>query len=62
MELTKKDKKHIDEQVDKLVWRIKAEASEYAELYERTFLEVLRDRIDIRLQAREEITELEKSR
>lgn len=55
MELTKKDKKHIDEQVEKLVWNIKVEASEYAELYERTFLLRLRDRIDDRLFAKDEI-------
>lgn len=55
MELTKKDQKHIDEQVDRLVWNIKVEASEYAELYERTFLERLRDRIDDRLYAKDEV-------
>lgn len=39
MELTKQDKKHIKERVDKLRWRIVDEAAEYARLYEKTFYE-----------------------
>ena len=39
MELTKKDKKHIDEQVRKLSFRIVDEANEYMRLYERTYYE-----------------------
>lgn len=37
MELTKQDKKHIDEQVRKLSFRIANEAKEYQRLYERTY-------------------------
>ena len=39
MELTKKDKKHIDEQVRKLSFRIVEEAKEYMLLYEKTYYE-----------------------
>ena len=39
MELTKQDKKHIEEQVRKLSFRIVDEAKEYMKLYERTYYE-----------------------
>ena len=39
MELTKQDKKHIDERVRKLSFRIVEEAKEYMTLYERTYYE-----------------------
>ena len=39
MELTKQDKKHIEERVKKLKFRIVDEAAEYARLYEKTFYE-----------------------
>ena len=39
MELTKKDKKHIEERVRKLSFRIVEEANEYMRLYERTYYE-----------------------
>lgn len=39
MELTRQDKKHIDEQVRKLSFRIVDEANEYMRLYERTYYE-----------------------
>ena len=39
MELTKKDKKHIEEQVRKLSFRIVEESEEYMRLYEKTYLE-----------------------
>ena len=39
MELTKQDKKHIDEQVRKLSFRIDEEAKEYMKLYEKTYYE-----------------------
>ena len=37
MELTKQDKKHIEEQVRKLSFRIVEEAREYMKLYEKTY-------------------------
>ena len=39
MELTKQDKKHIEERVRKLSFRIVDEAKEYMRLYEKTYLE-----------------------
>mgnify|MGYP003436720637 CR=1 FL=1 len=39
MELTKQDKKHIQERVRKLSFRIVEEAKEYMLLYERTYYE-----------------------
>ena len=39
MELTKKDKKHIEEQVRKLSFRIVDEANEYMNLYKKTYYE-----------------------
>ena len=39
MELTKQDKKHIQERVRKLSFRIVEEAKEYMRLYEKTYLE-----------------------
>ena len=39
MELTKKDKNHIEERVRKLKFRIVEEAKEYMRLYERTYYE-----------------------
>ena len=39
MELTKKDTKHIEEQVRKLSFRIVEESKEYMRLDEKTYLE-----------------------
>lgn len=39
MELTKQDKKHINERVRKLEFRVVEEATEYRRLYEKTFYE-----------------------
>lgn len=39
MELTKQDKKHIEERVRKLSFRIVEDAKEYMKLYERTYYE-----------------------
>ena len=39
MELTKQDKKHIQEQTRKLSFRIVEEAKEYSRLYEKTYYE-----------------------
>ena len=39
MELTKQDKKHIQEQTRKLSCRIVEEAKEYSRLYEKTYYE-----------------------
>ena len=51
MELTKQDKKHIQERVDKLSFRIVDEANEYARLYEKAYYDAVirkcQERIDI---------------
>ena len=39
MELTKQDKKHIQERVSKLSFRIVEDAKEYMLLYEKTYYE-----------------------
>lgn len=39
MELTKQDKKHIQERVSKLSFRIVDEAKEYMFIYEKTYYE-----------------------
>ena len=39
MELTKQDKKNIQEQTRKLSFRITEEAKEYSRLYEKTYYE-----------------------
>ena len=39
MELTKQDKKHIQERVRKLSFRIVEEANEYARIYEKSYYE-----------------------
>ena len=39
MELTKQDKKHIEERVRKLSFRIVEEANAYMHLYEKTYYE-----------------------
>lgn len=49
MELTKKDKRHIEEEVRKLQFRIVVESREYARLYEKTYLEALKEKISERI-------------
>ena len=60
MELTKQDKKHIKERVDKLRWRIVDEAAEYARLYEKTFYEevikMCQERIEVIDMYHEQVT------
>ena len=50
MELTKKDKRHIEEEARKLQSRIVVESREYARLYEKTYLETLKQKIDERIE------------
>lgn len=54
MELTKKDKRHIEEEVRKLQFRIGAESREYARLYEKTYLEALKEKINDRIDVIEQ--------
>lgn len=50
MELTKKDKKHIEAEVTKLMFRFNVECTEYARLYERTYLEELQKKIGEKIE------------
>ena len=62
MELTKQDKKHIQERVRKLSFRIVDEANEYARLYEKSYyekvIEVCQRRIDAIDTYHEQVTKL----
>ena len=50
MELTKQDKKHIRDRVNKLSFRIADEANEYARFYEKSYykevMKMCQERID----------------
>ena len=60
MELTKQDKKHIQERVDKLSFRMVDEANEYARLYEKSYYEEVikkcQERISIINTLHEQVT------
>ena len=62
MELTKQDKKHIEERVKKLQWRVVDEAAEYARLYEKTFYEevikMCQERIEVIDMYHEQVTKV----
>lgn len=51
MELTKKDKKHIEKQVSKLSFRIMEEASEYMRLYKKAYYEEVINMCKERIEA-----------
>ena len=60
MELTKQDKKHIEERVKRIKLRVVDEAAEYARLYEKTFYEevikMCQERISIINTLHEQVT------
>ena len=60
MELTKQDKKHIQERVRKLSFRIVEEANAYMHLYEKTYYEevikMCQERIDLVEDYHERVT------
>ena len=60
MELTKQDKKHIKERVNKLSFRLTDEANEYARLYEKSYYEEVikkcQERISIINTLHEQVT------
>ena len=60
MELTRKDKKHIDEQVRKLSFRIVDEANEYMHLYERTYYEKVIEMCEQKIETIDSLSELSK--
>ena len=51
MELTKQDKKHIQERVRKLSFRIEDEAKEYMSIYEKTYYEEVINMCQARIDA-----------
>ena len=51
MELTKQDKKHIQERVRKLSFRIVDEAKEYMFIYEKTYYEEVINMCQARINA-----------
>ena len=60
MELTKKDKKHIEERVRKLSFRIIDEANEYMHLYERTYYEEVIKMCEEKIETIDALSELSK--
>lgn len=58
MELTKKDKKHIEEKVRKLSFRIVDESREYMKLYERTYYEKVIELCQARIDAIDRLQEI----
>lgn len=58
MELTKQDKKHIDEQVRKLSFRIADEAKEYQRLYERRYYEKVIEMCEQKIETIDALSEL----
>ena len=62
MELTKQDKKHIQERVRKLSFRIVEEANAYMRLYEKTYYEevikMCQQRIDVIGTYHEQVTKV----
>ena len=60
MELTKKDKKHIEEQVRKLKFRIVDEDKEYQRLYERSYYEEVIKMCKEKIETIDALSELSK--
>lgn len=57
MELTKKDKRQLESEADKFVWKIQAHASEYAKLYEVTYYREIIKRLEYKIEAIESLSE-----
>ena len=60
MELTKQDKKHIEERVRKLSFRIVEESREYMKLYERTYYEEVIKMCEQKIEMIDALKELSK--
>ena len=62
MELTKQDKKRIQDKVNKLSFRLVDEANEYARLYEKAYYDAVirkcQERIDIIETLHEQVTKM----
>ena len=62
MELTKQDKRRIEEETDNVMARIRVDAVEYARLYEREFKLRLIERLQNEIDAAEYVAEHIKSK
>ena len=60
MELTRQDKKHIEERVRKLSFRIVEESREYMKLYERTYYEEVINMCEQKIETIDELKEMSK--
>ena len=60
MELTKQDKKRIEERVRKLSFRIVDDAQEYMKIYERTYYEKVIEMCEQKIEAIDALKELSK--
>ena len=60
MELTKQDKKNIEERVRQLSFRIVEDAQEYMRLYERTYYEEVIKRCEQKIDTIDALSELSK--
>ena len=60
MELTKQDKKHIEERVRQLSFRIVEDAQEYMKLYERTYYEYVIKMCEQKIETIDALSELSK--
>ena len=60
MELTRQDKKHIDERVRQLSFRIVEDAQEYMKLYERTYYEKVIEMCEQKIETIDALSELSK--
>lgn len=58
MELIKQDKKHIEERVQKLSFRIVEEAREYMNLYEMTYYEKVIEMCQAQIDAIDHLQEI----
>ena len=62
MELTKQDKRRIEEETGNVMARIRVDAGEYARLYERQFKLLLIERLQNEIDAAEYVAEQIKSK
>ena len=62
MELTKQDKRRIEEETDNVMARIRVDAGEYTRLYEREFKLRLIERLQNEIDAAEYVAEHIKSK
>lgn len=62
MELIKADKKHIQEEASRVIDRIRAEATEYATLYEKTYYATLIETLQAKIEAVEAYEDYMKKR